>query len=612
MKSKILFSSYTIGNKTFKNRLIMLPTVTNCASENGNPTQKNIDYYGLRKNLAAIIVEATYTHLLGKSFTNQLGLDTDDKIAPFSKISQAIHKNNSLAGIQLAMNIKSKSINDLTIPEIESIKESFVKSAERAKASNFDIIEIHCAHGWLLSQFLSNYFNKRSDFLGGSLENRMRLPLEIIDTIRQILKNELLSVRINATDYTKDGIQLDEAIVFGKKLKEIGVDLISVSAGIGSKTFVHVSPASYPKGFLLDYASKIKQNTHIPTIAANRLGDFQIASLALEQDKADFIGLARSTIADPDIVSKWENEQFDKVVPCLSCNQGCIANIQAQKQMSCLVNPDPCKAKVFNQPFMYKRKIMVVGAGPAGLAFSIFASKRGLNCVLFEKQSKVGGQLNIACKPPHKEEFKKLLDYFEFEIKNLKIPVFSGVEVDVELIKQEKCDVLVFATGSLPIEPDFCKNNKFVFNADEVLEFGLSCESGNIGVIGGGLIGLETANFLANQGFSVSIFEMDNVLLKNTMEVVKVPIIESLNPDIKIFLNHKLINILDNYAYFNVQNKIKKYTFDYLILAIGRKPNKKLINQINFCIDTINIGDCKNPSDALNAINDAYNAALII
>ncbi|WP_291493824.1 FAD-dependent oxidoreductase [Desulfurella sp.] len=610
MKNKALFSPYSINNKTFKNRIVMLPTVTNYANEDGSVAQQNIDYYALRKNLGAIIVEATYTHILGKSFIKQLGIDSDDKIPGLSKISKVIHENDSLAGIQLAMNVKSKTVNDLTLSEIDDIKDSFIKAASRAKESNFDIIEIHCAHGWLLGQFLSSYFNKRNDLYGPGLQNRMKLPLEIIDTIRQILKNEILSVRINAVDYVENGIELDESIIFAKKLKEIGVDLISVSAGIGAKTFIHVSPGSYPKGFLLDFAHKIKLSTNTTVIAANRLGEFDIANLAIEQYKADFIGLARPLIADPQIINKWENEQFKIVIPCLSCNQGCIANIQAQKQMSCLVNPDPYKAKVFDQPFMYKRKVMVIGAGCAGLAFSIFAHKKGLNCTIFERQPKIGGQLNLAYKPPHKKEFKKLINYFESEVENLKIPVFTGIDVDIDLIKSEKCDILAFATGSSPIIPEFCKNNEFVYSADEILEFGLPFEVSNIGIIGGGLIGLETANFLSNKGLSISVFEMDDVLLKTTADVVKLPILESLDPNIKIYLNHKLVNVESNIVYFQTQNGIKRYTFDYIVLALGRKPNKELIDKIDFCIDTINIGDCKKPGDALSAISDAYDAAL--
>ncbi len=588
----------------------MLPTVTNYANPDGSINKKNIDYYALRENLAAIIIEATYTHLMGKCFTNQLGIDSDDKIDGLSKISNVIHNSGALAGIQLAMNIKSKTINELTALEIEEIQNSFINAVLRAKSANFDIIEVHCAHGWLLGQFLSRYFNHRNDSFGTTLQNRLKLPLKIIDSIRRELKDQILSVRINASDFVEDGIDLNESLVFARELKNIGIDLINVSAGI--KTFVHVSSGIYPKGFLLDFAHQIKSSINLSTIAANRLNDFDVASLAIEQEKTDFVGLARSLIADPKIATKWQNGQLRAVVPCLSCNQACISNIQNQKEMSCVVNPNPYSAKVFQPPFMYKRKVMVVGAGPAGLAFSIFAKKKGLNCVVFEKQSKIGGQINLAFKPPYKQEFKKIINYFEYEIENLNIDVYTNIEVDIDLIKSEKPDILVFATGSSPYVPEFALGNEYVFTSDEVLEFGVPFDVRCVGVLGGGLVGLETANFLANQGLSVSVFEMEDSLLKTTSEVLRTPILNSLHSNIKIRLNHKLVNIENNTAIFQHENKFDKYTFDYLVLALGRKPNVDLINKINFCIDTINIGDCKKPYDAHAAIFDAYNAAMML
>lgn len=610
--NNVLFTSFKIGDKVFKNRLIMLPTVTNYANLDGSVSQKNIDFYLLRQNLAAIIVEAAYTHLIGKSFTNQIGIDSDDKIEGLAKLSKTIHDNNSYAGIQLALNVKSKTINDLSISEIEDIKNSFAKAAQRAIDANFDIIEIHCAHGWLLSQFLSNYFNKRNDSFGGNLENRMKLPLEIIKLIREIAKNHLISVRINACDFVQDGINLDESLAFALNLETIGIDLISVSCGIGSKTFTHVSPLSYPKGFLLDFAYKIKLKTKLPILAANRLNDYELASLAIEESKADFIGLARSLIADPKIAKKWQESEFKEVVPCLACNQACIASIQSQKEISCVMNPKPYQAKVFQQPFMYKRKIMVIGAGPAGLSFSIFAKQKGLNCIIFEQHSKVGGQINLAIKPPHKQEFKKMIDYFEYSVKKLDIPVYTNTEVDVELIKSEKPDVVVFALGSSPYIPAFATDNEFVLNSDEVLEFGLPPDTKSVGILGGGLVGLETANFLAEKGISISVFEMQDKVLQNMAEVLRVPIIESLHPNIKIFLNHKLISIEANKAIFETKDGISEKVYDYFVLSLGRKPNTDLISKINFCMDTVEIGDCKKPSDAFAAITDAYHAAQLI
>ena len=590
----------------------MLPTVTNFATSDGFVTSKNISYYKIRsKGPAAIICEASYTHPMGKCFPNQLGIDADDKIEGLSKIVNAISET-TIPGIQLALNVKTKSVNDLSKEEIILLRNSFVQAAIRAKTIGFKLIELHFAHGWLINQFLSKAFNKRTDEYGGTLENRMRLALEITERVRKELKEEIVEARVNADDFAKEGFDLEEAVLFSKRLEELGIDIINVTAGTGPTTYMHISPMSMPKAPLIEYAQKIKEQVNIPVIAADRLNDYEMAENILIQNKADFIGIARGLIGDPHLIEKWENKRFEDVIPCIACNQACIAGIQSQKQLSCLMNPVVYEEPALQQPGMYKRKILVVGAGPAGLSCAKYLKLRGMEVILCEKENEIGGQLRLAHVPPHKAEFQKVIDYYAYIIKKLNIDLRLNTEVDLELIKQLQPAVVVFAMGAEPIVPDFAKNNQCVVTSDDVLQNKTTGD--NIAILGAGLVGLETAQYLAKQNKNITVFEMENEILSDMPIILKKPFLEKLDSRIGIFTNNKALDIKDNTLILQdtTSDNILEKKFDTIVMALGRKPDYNLKNSFNICMDTIDIGDYKQVRDAVAAVKEGFEAAMMI
>ncbi len=608
----MLYDKYKIKQFEFENRLIMLPTVTNFATLDGFVTKKNIDYYKIRsKGPAAIICEASYTHPMGKCFSGQMGIDADDKIEGLSKIVKAISEN-TIPGIQLALNIKSKSVNDLSKEEIILLRDSFVKAAIRAKTAGFKLIELHFAHGWLLNQFLSKTTNKRTDKYGGNLENRMRLALEITEQVRNELKDNIIEARINANDFVKDGFNLKEAIVFSKRLEKAGIDILNVSAGTGLATYIHISPMSIPKAPLIEYVQKIKEQVDIPVMAANRLNDYEIAENILNTHKADFIGIARGLISDPHLIEKWKKKDFEDIIPCIACNQACIAGIQNQKQLSCLMNPVVYNEPVLQQPGMYKRKILIIGAGPAGLSCAKYLKMRGMEVVLCEKEDKIGGQLRMVYKLPHKAEFQKVIDYYAYIIKKLNIDLRLNTEVNLEFIKQLQPAVVVFALGAKPIIPDFAKNNQAVVTSDDILQKKIT--RNNIAILGAGSIGLETAQYLIKQNKNITVFEIKSELLGDMPTVLKKPFLEKIDPRIKIFTNHKAINIKDNILFVKdtITGNIIEKRFDTIVLSLGRKPDYNLKNSFNICMDTIDIGDYKQVRDAVSAVKEGFEAAMMI
>jgi len=610
----MLFNSYKIRNKIFKNRIIMLPTVTNFATDNGFVTQKNIDYYKIRaKGPAAIICEASYTHPLGKCFPNQLGIDGDDKIEGLSRVAKVISEH-AIASIQLALNVKTKTVNELSRDEVFTLRDSFVSAALRAKRAGFGLIELHFAHGWLLNQFLSRAFNKRADEYGGNLENRMRLALEITEMVKDELKSDvIISARINAKDFAKmttEDFKLEEAIVFSKRLENMGADMINVSAGVGQTTYMHISPMSMPKATLVKFAQKIKENLGIPVIAADRLNYYETANDVIKSGKADFIGIARGLIADPHLIEKWQKKRFDDIVPCIACNQACIAGIQSQKQLSCLVNPLVYEEPVLHKPGMYKRKILIIGAGPAGLSCAKYLKMRGMDVILCEKENEIGGQLRLAYIPPNKSEFEKVLGYFEYIIEKLSIDLRLNTEVDEALIKQIKPDIVILAAGSKPIIPEFAKDNPVVTTADEVLKGEITGRK--VAVLGAGLVGLETAQYLLNMDKEVEVFEMKDSILSEMPAVLRRPFLESLNSDMKIFVGHKVENIKGNTLILKEleTDKVIEKEFDTIVLALGRKANKSIRDNIKFDKQIIEIGDYRQVRDAQAAIRDGFEVAM--
>jgi len=609
----MLFNSYKLRNKIFKNRIIMLPTVTNLATENGFVTQKNIDYYKIRaEGPAAIICEASYTHPLGKCFPNQIGIDGDDKIEGLSRVAKVISEH-AIAGIQLALNIKTKTVNELSRDEIFTLRDSFVFAALRAEKAGFELIELHFAHGWLLSQFLSRAFNKRADEYGGNLENRMRLALEIVEMVKDKLNDDIIiSARVNANDYAKlttEDFKLEEAIVFSKMLEKYGIDIINVSAGVGQTTYMHVSPMSMPKATLVNFAQKIKENVGVPVIAADRLNYYDVANDVIKSGKADFIGIARGLIADPHLIEKWQKKRFDDIVPCIACNQACIANIQSKKEVSCLINPCVYDERISKKPKIDK-VVLIVGAGPAGLSCAKYLKMRGMDVILCEKENEIGGQLRLAYIPPNKSEFKKVLEYFEHIIEKLNIDLRLNTEVDEALIKQIKPDIVILAAGSKPIIPEFAKDNPVVTTADEVLKGEITGRK--IAVLGAGLVGLETAQYLLNMDKEVEVFEMKDSILSEMPAVLRRPFLESLNSDMKIFVGHKVENIKGNTLILKEleTDKVIEKEFDTIVLALGRKADKSIRDNIKFDKQIIEIGDYRQVSDAQAAIKNGFEVAI--
>ena len=276
------------------------------------------------------------------------------------------------------------------------------------------------------------------------------------------------------------------------------------------------------------------------------------------------------------------------------------------------MNPVVYDEPVLQQPGMYKRKILIIGAGPAGLSCAKYLKLRGMEVVLCEKENEIGGQLRLAHVPPHKDEFLKVIHYFSHIIKKLNIDLRLNTEVDLAYIKQLQPAVVVFALGADPIVPDFAKNNPFVITTDDVLK-GKSTGK-HIAILGGGLEGIETAQYLAERDKMVSVFEMKNEILSQMPAVLKKPLMQNMRPSIKIFTHDKLLSVEEHILTLKDTNteSILKESFNTIVLALGRQADFKLKNSFNMCMDTVDIGDYKQVRDAVVAVREGFEAAMMI
>lgn len=604
----MLFDEGKLGNINLKNRLVMLATVTNLAQD-GFVANKEIEYYNRRsKDVSLVIVEASYVNNFGRFFNNQLAIDSDEKIDGLKRLSNIIHHNGAKAGIQLAMHNPKFEPADFSKEDVQGFIEDFVKAAVRAKKARFDVVELHFAHGWFVNQFLSPDVNKRTDAYGGSFEGRAKFALEILHKVKTYIPDTTVICRINADDITCGGFTIEESVEFAKMLEENGANGLNVSAGVGSTSEYHISPMSIEDLPLLKLVKRIKNNVSIPVIAANKLGFAENWEQILKDNAADFIGIARGLVVDPDCVAKLKKGNGNDIKYCIHCNQACIAYILKGLPVSCMINPEVGREQEFEVKTDNPLDIAVIGGGPAGMAAAVYLAEKGHRIELFEKSDKFGGLLNIAKIPPHKEELGMVVGYLERELKKNNIFVHFNRTVTVEEIKNMPFDKVVIATGSVSE-----KLNGYIdlvsHQAVDVLSGYLPQGTGII-VIGGGLTGLETAEFLAIKGKKVTVLEAKDEVGDGVFPMVRKLLLTRLKKlNVGIITKATINHISDENLSYNVDEIEKTIEFNDIVIAVGNKSDKtfqelKGNDKYNF------IGDCNVMGTAVEAIRDGAELSL--
>ncbi len=637
---KNLFTPMKIGSLEIANRLVVPPMVTNFCNPDGTTTERYITYHETRAKggWGLIITEACAVDPRGKGFSFMAGLWEDEQIESHRALTGQVHKHPSKIFLQIfhagrqtsnhvigmepvapspiPCPVKMEMPHELTIEEIHDIVERFGETALRAKKAGYDGIEIHGSHGYLVAEFMSSYSNKRTDQYGGSLINRLRFPLEIIENIRAKVGPDFpIGFRISADEFVPGGNTIVDTRAIVPILEKAGIDVIHVSGGCYASRDKFIPPSAVPYGNLTHLAAEIKKVVDIPVITVSRINDPFIAESLLAAGTADFVAMGRASLADPEFPRKAAESKFDEIRMCIGCEQGCLSRLFEDEPIRCLVNPKLGKEKELTvQPTIEKKKVLVVGGGPGGMTAAIVAAKAGHSVTLFEKGDRLGGQLYLASMPPGKGEFTSFIHWQINQLKKFGVEVHLNTEATLLLIEAKEPDEVIIATGAKPTIPNILGANlqNVIFSFD-VLS-GKEEVAHNVVIIGGGSIGAETACFLANQGKNVTLIE---VLPKIAIDYEPGPrkyLLEELKEkNVTTLVNTRVHSIVHNGV--TLVNGSEKFFLptDSIVLAMGAKPDNQLATQLKERSYHVSlIGDAIKIRKALEAIEEGYLAGILV
>lgn len=636
----MLFSPVTINKTTFRNRIIFPSMLTRFAASGGEMSDQLMNYHVARAAGGAGLnmLEATCVHPSGICFESGLSLYADRYIRGLSRFTAAIHAAGGKAGIQLNHGglYTLPAVSNGPIPlvsfvsgmtpeansrildqqEIQELILAWGQAARRAVEAGFDIVEIHGAHGYLIGQFLSPLTNRREDAYGGNFERRMRFPLEVIRSVREAVGPDFpVSFRCSVEEFLPGGITLDLGCRIAREICGAGIDLFNVSSGTCANTWYIESPAALPAGFNGERARAVRRavGQTMRLAVAARIGRREVAENLLSPDGVDMVCMGRALIADPELPAKLMEGKDASVRPCIYCCEGCCK----QPRMSCALNPEVGREGIPQPAVPTKKKIIVVGGGPAGMEFARTAASLGHTVTLYEKKSSLSGKLGSASVPPGKSLLFAAAAWFENRLAACGVTVKTGVRVTVDMLKKEKADVVCVAVGSSPVCPGFLKEvvaakNSPLRYAEEVLEGG---EVGHrILVLGGGLVGCECAYFLAKRGCEVSIVEVREELASDMEKHGRFFLLEELRKHfVTVMTEHSLtkifedgrVTVVDSYG-----NTFELPAFDTVVLAAGYSPDQELCTQLRReGIPFIAVGDCAKVGKIFDAVHVAHNAA---
>lgn len=637
-----LFSPIQIKGMELKHRIILPAMGTKFSGKGSYVTQKLIDYHVARvKGGSALnIVEvcSVYTPAAPRRF---LSIGEDEYIPGLKKLTDAIHAEGGKAGLQLWLGGLAVSSDktaqillpsdmpisaEMTIPGItkeiiEEVIDAYGKAANRAVQAGFDCVEFHCAHSYLPHSFLSGGINRRTDEYGGSFENRAKFPLACIRAIRANIPEDMpLFMRIDAhDDYLEGGLTIEEVIDFCKMSQEAGVDVLDVSRGnmVTAALKFEVPPVDLPRGFNVDNAARIRKETGMLTVGVGRINTPELAEQILQEDKVDMVVMGRAQLADPEFCNKAKAGNVEDIDYCVGCNQGCYDGFENMdiEHITCMRNPAlgreaECEIRTANK----SETVLIAGGGVAGLEAAIVLKKRGHHPILCEATDTLGGQFLTAGEAPRKGEMKAAAISMAKKAERLGVDIRMNTAVTPEMIEELKPHTVMNAIGAEPIIPQIPGIDKaFVVNSHDVLS-GKEKAEGNVVVIGGGLVGMEAAEYLADKGAKVTVLEMLDAVCSDMGRTRKICVGEHIQQAGIISVTCvKVTEFGDQVVIGEKDGEKVEFPCDVAVVAIGaKKRDGSALAETCYKngIGYFEIGDAAMARRAINATREAMDAAL--
>jgi 2,4-dienoyl-CoA reductase-like NADH-dependent reductase (Old Yellow Enzyme family)/thioredoxin reductase len=637
-----LLEPVRIGSLELKNRMIVPALTTNFANSDATVNERLKDFLIARAKggFSLITTEITSISPYGNRMPFQLGIWDDKFIPGFRDLAKAIHDEGAKIAIQLfhAGRQTHSSIigrapvapstipcpvlkdipKELTLKEIEELEEQFAEGARRAKEAGVDAVELQGAHGYLVAQFMSYYANRRTDAYGGSLEGLLRFPIEIIQKIRSKVGPDYpIIFRLSGEEKTLGGRTIQETKMLIPFLEEAGVDAFDVSIGVYNSFHYLVAPMAVPPGFNVNAASEVRKVSSVPVIAVGRINDPHQAEQILREGQADLIAMGRASIADPELPNKVASGNYDDIRWCIGCNE-CIDRLSSPElYLSCSVNPTVGREREMTlTPAPRSKKVLVIGGGPGGMEAARVAALRGHEVYLYEKGEKLGGQFNLAATPPCKQDITKAINYLSIQIKKVGVKIILGKEVTEELIDELQPEAVVIATGGVPLIPDIPgTQQERVATAFDILD-GKLRPGRRILVIGGGMVGCETADFLGQlRGREVTLVEAFPEIARDVGDATRHFLLQRLaQENVRIITSALVKRITEDGVILERNDSEERLSsFDTIILALGVVPLNNLASRIQAKVKEMYvIGDAKQTRKAIDAIAEGTEVGRMI
>lgn len=639
-----LFEPGRIGGLEIRNRIVMPAMGCSFAEASGEAGPRMIRYYAERAKggVGLIITEITrIDDITGVGTPNQLSVTNTHVVPQLSRLAETLHAYDTKLFVQLhhpgnqtpsrligglqpvsASDVTCRVIGEqprpLTTEEVEGMVKKFVTGAVIAQKAGVDGVEIHAAHGYLVSQFLSPYTNKRTDKYGGSFEGRMRFITEIIKGIQAMCGPRFpISVRMNGNDYLPGGIEDDEAVQIAKYLEALGIQCINVSCGMYDSGATIIEPSYFAEGWKKHLGAKIRAAVSIPVIAVDNLKHPAVAEQMLEEGNCDFVGIARGNLADPQWANKAKAGEDVMIRKCLGCME-CFRILNDGLPLGCTLNPILGREFEWGDDKLNRngngRRVAVIGGGPSGMEAAAVLAKRGFKVTLYEASDRLGGTVNLAAVPPNKGMLKEFVETQEAELKKLGVEVRLNTCADADTVKADGAEAVFLAAGGRPIVPDLPGIERAV-TAEDVLAGRREVKGDNVVVIGGGVTGLETAEFLAAD-HKVTVVEMLDKVGGNLYPSVMMHLVQEITKaGGAVCKGNALVSVEESAVTVKdvKTEETASLPADTVVLAMGVRSDRSVYDGLKaaFGDSLVLVGDAARGGQIYDALHSAHDRAFV-